>query len=52
VKGGTRVQVALVCSECDGRNYKTSKRATETERIELKKFCPACNKHTIHRESK
>ena len=46
-----RVRVALVCSVCDARNYQTTKRKT-AERLELKKFCPTCDKHTLHRESK
>jgi large subunit ribosomal protein L33 len=27
-------------------------RKNTPERIELKKFCPYCNKHTIHKEIK
>jgi large subunit ribosomal protein L33 len=47
-----RVRVALVCSECDARNYQTTKSRTKQQRIELKKYCPHCARHTIHRESK
>ena len=47
-----RVRVALVCSECDARNYQTTKPRTKTERLEIKKFCKRCDKHTVHRESK
>ncbi|MDY5646416.1 MAG: 50S ribosomal protein L33, partial [Candidatus Onthovivens sp.] len=25
---------------------------TSSERIELRKYCPTCNKHTIHKESR
>lgn len=49
---GERVRVALVCSECDARNYQTTKSRTSSERLEIKKFCPRCEKHTVHRESK
>ena len=49
---GDRVTVILACSECDARNYKTSKRTEDRDRLELKKFCPKCNRHTIHRETK
>ena len=52
-----RVRVALVCSECDARNYQTTvnpgKRALEKQkRLEIKKYCPGCARHTLHRESK
>ncbi|MFO0694825.1 MAG: 50S ribosomal protein L33 [Polyangiales bacterium] len=49
-----RVRVALVCDECQSRNYQTTKarQAGQNERLALKKFCPTCKKHTIHRESK
>ena len=49
---GERVRVALVCSECDARNYQTTKNKAKGEPIELKKYCPKCEKHTLHRESK
>lgn len=46
-------KVTLVCTECLSRNYTTSKnKKTSTTRLEMKKFCPKCNKHTLHRESK
>ena len=47
---GLRVPVALACSECKARNYKTTK--LPEAMIELKKFCKACKKHTLHRETK
>ena len=28
------------------------KAAKEQERLSIKKFCPACNRHTVHKESK
>ena len=48
--GGARVPVALACSECKARNYKTTKTPDQT--LELKKFCKQCKKHTTHRETK
>ena len=45
-----RVEIALACSECGARNYKTTKIPEKV--VELKKFCRACNRHTIHRETK
>ncbi|MDE6655740.1 MAG: 50S ribosomal protein L33 [Anaeroplasmataceae bacterium] len=48
-----RTKVILVCEECLSRNYTTTKNPQKTiERIEVKKFCKTCNKHTIHKETK
>ncbi len=49
---GDRVTVTLVCSECQGRNYKTTRRPDQKGQIELKKFCPRCKRHTTHKETK
>jgi len=52
-KKGNRVLVTLACTECKERNYLTSKnRRTQTGRLELKKYCPRCRRHTLHRETK
>ena len=45
-------KVILTCSECLSRNYSTTKNANTSERLELKKYCPKCNRHTIHKETK
>ena len=48
-----RQRVALVCDECGARNYKTTKaRKVGSKRLALKKYCPGCKRHTMHRESK
>ena len=45
--------ITLACSECKGRNYTTTRnKKTMTEKLELKKFCPHCNKSTVHKEIK
>jgi large subunit ribosomal protein L33 len=45
--------VTLQCGDCKERNYSTTKnRKTTTERLELKKFCRRCRKHTPHKEVK
>ena len=59
---GTRILITLECTECrlnlDKRSsgvsrYDTQKnRRNNPERIELKKYCPNCNKTTIHKEIK
>ncbi|MCC6485466.1 MAG: 50S ribosomal protein L33 [Armatimonadetes bacterium] len=48
-----RVVVTMACTECKSRNYATSKnRRKTTERLELKKYCPRCRTHQLHREAK
>lgn len=48
-----RVKVTLVCSECKQRNYDTKKnKKNDPDRLELKKYCKFCRKHTLHKESK
>jgi len=45
--------ITLACADCKNRNYTTTKnKKTTTEKLELKKFCPACRKHTSHKETK
>ncbi|MGH9540837.1 MAG: 50S ribosomal protein L33 [Terriglobales bacterium] len=45
--------ITLQCPDCKNRNYSTTKnRKTTSERLELKKFCPKCRKHTAHKEVK
>ncbi|UOQ49472.1 MULTISPECIES: 50S ribosomal protein L33 [Gracilibacillus] len=45
-------KVALACEVCHSRNYSTEKNTSNSERLEIKKFCKICNRHTIHRETK
>ncbi|QIK87012.1 50S ribosomal protein L33 [Erysipelothrix sp. D19-032] len=48
-----REKVILICTECLSRNYSTSRNHTNaSERLEIKKFCKRCGKHTLHRDSK
>ena len=48
-----RVKITLVCTECKQRNYDTEKnKKNDPDRLELKKFCRFCRKHTLHKESK
>ncbi|MBN2149541.1 MAG: 50S ribosomal protein L33 [Anaerolineales bacterium] len=52
-KKDIRLVVTLACTECKERNYTTEKnRRNDPARIEFKKFCPRCRKHTVHRETK
>jgi len=39
--------------ECKNRNYASEKnKKNNPERVEFKKFCPNCKKHTMHKETK
>ncbi|MDY6787318.1 MAG: 50S ribosomal protein L33 [bacterium] len=48
-----REKIKLACSECKRINYSTKKNKRNTpDKIELKKYCPFCRKHTLHKEKK
>ena len=48
-----RVKIVLACMECKQRNYNTKKDKKNTpERLERRKYCRFCKKHTVHRETK
>ena len=48
-----RVNILLACPACKRRNYATVKnKKNTTGRVELKKFCPWCRTHTVHRETR
>jgi len=49
---GERVEVSLACSVCESRNYRTSRKKSQQGQLSLKKHCPKCNKHTLHKETK
>jgi large subunit ribosomal protein L33 len=59
---GSRVLITLECTDCRSNTekrtpgisrYMTQKnRRNNPDRIELKKYCPNCNRHTIHKEIK
>jgi large subunit ribosomal protein L33 len=43
----------MACSVCKKTNYFTNKtKAIAEKKLELKKFCKACRKHTPHKETK
>ncbi|MDP1676876.1 MAG: 50S ribosomal protein L33 [Bacteroidota bacterium] len=45
--------ITLECTVCKERNYSTTKnKKKQTNRVEYKKYCSRCNKHTIHKETK
>lgn len=45
-------KIILTCSQCLSRNYVTYRNRSSKERLELKKYCPHCNSHTLHKETK
>jgi large subunit ribosomal protein L33 len=48
-----REVVTMACTDCKERNYSTEKNKRNTpDRIELKKYCNSCRKHTPHKEVK
>jgi large subunit ribosomal protein L33 len=45
--------ITLECKECKERNYQTEKNTKlDKEKLELKKHCATCKKHTLHKETK
>ena len=48
-----RPKITLACQECKRRNYITRKnRRNDPDRLELKKYGPHDNRHTVHRETR
>ena len=48
-----RDKIILACSDCKNRNYSTTRnKRKHQDRLELKKFCPTCRHHTVHKEVK
>ncbi|MCD6442601.1 MAG: 50S ribosomal protein L33 [Thermotogae bacterium] len=48
-----REHIVLACTVCKSRNYHTTKNKQRMKnKLELKKYCPKCRKHTLHREVK
>jgi large subunit ribosomal protein L33 len=48
-----RDKIILACTECKERNYHTTKnKRTHPERVTQRKYCPRCNVHREHRETR
>lgn len=48
-----QTKITLACTECKQRNYNTLKNKKNTpDRLERKKYCRFCHKHTVHKETK
>ncbi|MCM8771155.1 MAG: 50S ribosomal protein L33 [Candidatus Omnitrophica bacterium] len=45
--------ITLECTICKNRNYNTTKnKKKHTDKLEIKKYCKFCRKHTLHKEIK
>ena len=52
-KGKVVEKIALQCTECNRKNYTTTKNRRNIQgKLEMKKYCPSERKHTLHREAK
>ena len=48
-----RANIHVTCTVCKRRNYNTTKnKKNNPDRLEMKKYCRFCKKHTVHRETK
>ncbi|MPZ23929.1 MAG: 50S ribosomal protein L33 [Dehalococcoidia bacterium] len=48
-----RLVIHLACTECRERTYATEKnKRNDPDRLELRKFCPRCRAHQLHREAR
>ena len=48
-------ETTLACTVCMSRNYTTTRSGTlknEQKRLTLNKYCPTCQTHTEHQETK
>lgn len=47
-----RMLLKFECTECHRQNYVSEKNKLNTgDKLELKKYCPKCRKHTVHKEN-
>ena len=52
-KKGKRPDFYLKCTVCGELNYITNKSVVNTtEKLNIKKYCSRCRKHTLHKEVK
>ena len=48
-----RTLATMACTECKRRNYTTTKnKQNSPNRLEFKKYCKWCDKHTLHKETR
>ncbi len=52
-RGDVRNAVTHACEDCKRRNNKSEKsKRNDPNRIELRKYCRWCGKHTPHKETR
>jgi large subunit ribosomal protein L33 len=52
-RGDVRIAVTLACDECKRRNYQNEKsKRNDPNRIEMRKYCRWCGRHTPHKETR
>ena len=45
--------ISFACETCKRRNYSgTKNKKRTTDKLSMKKFCPWCRTHTVHKEGK
>jgi len=45
--------ILLQCTDCKAKNYSTTKNKKNTpDKLQLRKYCKFCKKHTVHKETK
>jgi large subunit ribosomal protein L33 len=45
--------IGFQCDQCKRKNYTSSKnKKRTTDKLSLRKFCPSCRTHTLHKETK
>jgi len=45
--------ITFECTQCKNRNYTSTKNKKQNpDKLERKKFCKFCKKHTLHKEIK
>jgi len=50
-KSDARTIITLACGQCRERNYTTEKnKRNDSQRLELRKYCPRCRSYQVHRE--
>ena len=48
-----RENIIYKCTECGEENYiNTKNERIQPDRMEINKYCPRCNKKTVHKEKK
>jgi large subunit ribosomal protein L33 len=48
-----RDRITLECTECKERNYTSTKnKRLHPQRVEYTKYCPRCNAHRTHKETR